>query len=105
MLILQSHNVQRRLKIANIARTRLPRRTTQLFTSLEIIINRFFKSGPQFDDGFAVKTNDVIDPCNMPDKALIVVSTFDLGGISSREHCVHGAPVIHAFFGPVIKSR
>ena len=100
MLILQSHNVQRRLKIASIVRIRLwlLRGAIQLFTRLEVIINRFFKSGPQFGDGFAVKTNDIIDTCNMPDKAPIAAAIFNLSGISFIKHS-------HAFFGPVIKSR
>ncbi len=97
MLVLQSHNVQRRLKIANIARTRLLRQAIQLSTSLEVIINRFFKSSPQFGDKFAVKTNDIINTSNMPDKATIVVAIFNLSGISSINHCVHGIPRLTSF--------
>ena len=73
------------IKITRI-RLWLLRRAIQLFTSLEIIIDRFFKSGPQFGDGFAVKTNDIIDICNMPDKTAIDVAVFNSSNISFIDH-------------------
>ena len=69
---------------------RLLRGTIQLFAGLKVIINRFFKTGTQFCNGFTVKTDDIIDACNMTDKATIVLTIVNPSGISFMNHCVHG---------------
>ena len=60
--------------------------TIQFFAGFNVIINRFFKNGTQFCNGVTVKTYDIIDACNMTDKATVVLTTVNSSSISLIRH-------------------
>ena len=69
-----------------IAGRRLLSGTIQLLAGLKVIIDRFFKSGTQFCNGFTVKTHDITDACYMSDKAAVVLTIVTASSISLILH-------------------
>ena len=58
----------------------------QLPAGFKVIIDRLFKSGTQFCDGFTVKADDVSDACNMSDKAAVVLTIVNVSSITLMLH-------------------
>lgn len=58
--------------------------------AFQIVVNRFVKSGFQFGDRRAMKTDNIANPDNVADKNMIFGVKLDAGGVSIVRYGVHG---------------